>query len=76
MKKAINKVNSEIAFLRNKWGEEICTDAVIEDDGNITYIVQPDDITGYVVEIDPIEMQWRRCGLGKGCFWTDWEEWR
>ena len=44
-----------------------------EENGHIFFSVgDPDDITGYTVEVDPEGMS-RHIGNGEGCFWTEWE---
>lgn len=44
-----------------------------EEDGYLWFSVMPEDVTGYVVQIDPETGKSRHCGTGQGCFGTDWE---
>ncbi len=46
---------------------------VWEKNGHLFFSVDPDDITGYTVEVDPISGESRHIGNSKGCFWTEWE---
>ena len=45
-----------------------------EENGHIFFTVDPDDITGYTVEVDPETGRSRHIGNGQGCFWTEWEQ--
>lgn len=44
-----------------------------EENGHIFFTVDPDDITGYTMEVDPDSGRSRHIGNGQGCFWTEWE---
>lgn len=71
MEELIRKITKMINKLRNIYGQDICTDPIIDGD-IIRYVFMPDDITGYKVEINYENMTTRHCGLGRGCFWTEW----
>ena len=38
-----------------------------------SYTVDPGCDTGYMQEVFLPTMERRNCGLGRGCFWTDWQ---
>ena len=69
----MSKIKERIEKLRSMYGKDICTDPVINGD-IIEYTFMPDDVTGYVVEIDTTTNMIRHKGLSKGCFWTEWVE--
>lgn len=46
---------------------------VWEEKGHLFFSIDPDDITGYTMEVDPETGKSRHCGNGRGCFWTEWE---
>ena len=59
--------------MRKTWGKDYVTDVTV--DGNIaTYTVDPKSECGYIVEVDLRTGKERNCGLGRHCFWTDWEQ--
>ena len=44
-------------------------DATINDCGNIEFTSHDT-----MWEVDPTTGESRHCGIGEGCFWTDWKE--
>ena len=69
----IKDIEKDINTLREKYGNDICTDVMVC--SNIaTYRVMPSDITGYTVEVDLDTGKSRHKGNGVGCFWTEWED--
>ena len=68
----LEKVMTEVENLRARFGHSICTDVRVY--GNIaSYTFQPGTTYGYRQEYNLETGQERHCGLGPGCFWTDWE---
>lgn len=68
----ISATQNVIDKLRQQYGQNICTDPVI--DGDImSYTIMPDDTSGYIREINLETGKSRHHGNGKGCFWTEWE---
>ena len=67
-------VKKEVEMYREKYGYDICSDAYIDgdDDDVAGYVFMPNDITGYTQEYQLSTGRERHCGLGSGCFWTDW----
>ena len=66
-------VINEVARLRNEFGTSICTDPEFIN-GLARYTFQPGEVCGYIQEYDLEEGKERHCGLGPGCFWTEWEQ--
>lgn len=70
----LEKLQAEVAAYRMRFGRDICTDVVVDKDMTIArYTFQPGELAGYVTEQDLVTGKRRHCGLGHGCFWTDWE---
>jgi len=68
----LEALRNEIDNLRARFGHAICTDLKVSGD-IASYVFDPlDRAGGYTVEIDLISGLRRNCGLGPGCFWTDW----
>lgn len=68
------EVKGIVENFRKEYGHDVCTDAWLSEDGIYAgYTFQPDDVAGYMVEIYLPSGESRHCGLGDGCFWTDWE---
>lgn len=69
----IEDVRKEVEGLRQTWGAaDICTD-VWEENGLAGYIFMPNNEFGYHQEYRLEDGAERHCGLGLGCFWTDWK---
>ena len=67
-------VKREVASLRRYYGSDCVTDATLSEDGTVaSYTVQPGTPLGYRQQYNLVTGQERHCGLGRGCFWTDWE---
>ena len=45
----------------------------MEKTGNVLFEVCANDNQGYTQEVRPDGAS-RHCGYGRGCFWTDWEQ--
>ena len=69
----IKDIEKDIKSLRDQYGNDICTDAMVHLN-TVMYRVMPDDVTGYIMEVDLDTGKSRHKGNGVGCFWTEWEE--
>ena len=68
----LEEVREVVANYKAAYGDEICTEVVV-DEGIASYKFMPNDVTGYIMEVDLMTGKSRHCGNGTGCFWTDWE---
>ena len=68
----IEKVQKEVETFRKAWGQDIVTDVRINGD-IASYTFMPHNSDGYRQEYLLGTDLERHCGLGQGCFWTDWE---
>jgi len=68
----IEKVLKEVEDLRAKYGHSICTDVKVYEE-TASYVFQPGTPYGYKQEYDLQTGKERHCGLGPGCFWSDWQ---
>ena len=66
-------VINEVKGFRESYGDDICTDPVLNGYNIARYTFQAGDSCGYVQEYDLDNGRERHCGLGNGSFWTEWE---
>lgn len=67
------RVEAYINSLRDAHGDAIVTDPIYAGD-MATFILQPDDpVQGTIFQVRA-DGTVRNCGLGEGCFWTEWRE--
>ena len=65
----LSKIKKEIESIRSM-GAAV-TDLQV-DGATASYTVSPGTDTGYIQEINIETGERRNCGLGRGCFWTEW----
>jgi hypothetical protein len=66
----LSKIKKEIEDIRSMGA----TVSDLQIDGVIaSYVVSPGTDTGYIQEINIVTGECRNCGLGRGCFWTEWK---
>ena len=68
--KNLDIVKAEVDHIRSLGGN--VTDVRVANQV-ASYTVDPGDDLGYVQQVDLVTMERRNCGLGRGCFWTDWQ---
>lgn len=67
-------VKAEVEGLRKCFGRDVCTDAW-EDGDFAYYVMMPgDEVGGYKKQFALKTGEYRHCGLGQGCFWSEWEK--
>ncbi len=66
----LSKVQAEVEAIDPMGGN--VTDVTVANQV-ASYTVDPGSDTGYVQEVLLPTMERRNCGLGRGCFWTDWQ---
>jgi hypothetical protein len=69
----MNDVIREVEAIRSRYGVDAVTSPSLSSDGVASYTVLPGEDQGYVQEYDLSTGLERHCGLGQGCYWTDWE---
>lgn len=65
----LDLVKAEVAAIR-KAGYPV-SDVTVQNQ-IATYMVEPGRDTGYIQEVHLPSGERRNCGLGSGCFFTDW----
>ena len=78
MQKNLQKVQNEVENYRSQYGQYICTNVRVFTDictGEkiASYCFMPEDVSGYTIETNLATGKTRHCGIGRSCFWTDWE---